>query len=102
MVVLVAAISPYKVARDEARRTIEHFIEVYVYASLAVCELRDPKGLYKSARAGLIPAFTGIDDPYEAPLTPEIICNTEDEDIEDCAAKVVTSVINFVYAASPR
>jgi len=65
------------------------FIEVYVYAPLEVCEQRDPKGLYKKARAGEIKNFTGIDDPYEAPEKPELVINTGENDLEACAAQVM-------------
>jgi adenylyl-sulfate kinase len=87
-VVLVSAISPYREARAEARRTIGDFIEVYVSAPLTVCEVRDPKELYKKARSGRIKGFTGIDDPYEPPLSPEIVCDTEHESVRECAARV--------------
>ncbi len=66
-IVLVSAISPYRDARDAARRSIGDFMEVYVNTPLAVCEVRDPKLLYRKARAGKITGFTGIDDPYEPP-----------------------------------
>ena len=76
--VVCAAISPYRQARREARKmfTEEHFIEVFVDTPLAVCEERDVKGLYARARAGEIRNFTGIDDPYEAPIEPEIVLET--------------------------
>lgn len=89
VVVLVAAISPYREIRDEVRGRIGDFIEVYVNAPLAVCESRDVKGLYKRARAGEIKQFTGIDDPYEPPLRPEIECRTDLETVEESAANVV-------------
>jgi adenylylsulfate kinase len=74
IVALTAFISPYRIDRDRVRETMEpgEFIEVFVDAPLEVCEQRDPKGLYKKARAGEIKGFTGIDDPYEAPVAPEI------------------------------
>jgi adenylylsulfate kinase len=75
-IVLVSAISPYRAARDAARHSIGDFVEVYVNNPLSVCEIRDPKDLYQKARAGKITGFTGIDDPYEPPLSPEIVCNT--------------------------
>jgi bifunctional enzyme CysN/CysC len=94
-VVLVSAISPYREVRDEARRTIGYMIEVHVNAPLNICEARDPKGLYKKARAGMIKGFTGIDDPYEPPLSPEIICDTEHESVRECAAKVIAYVQRY-------
>ena len=79
-------ISPYKADRDEVRRLHEQaeiqFIEVFVDCSLAVAEKRDPKGLYKKARAGEIKNFTGIDDPYEAPANPEIHLHTDEMTVE--------------------
>ena len=95
-IVLVAAISPYRSGRDEARSIIGNFIEVYVNASLAVCEQRDPKGLYHKARIEMIHGFTGIDDPYEAPLSPDVECFTGDETPQESAAKVFASVMAFL------
>ncbi|HEX5434726.1 MAG TPA: adenylyl-sulfate kinase, partial [Candidatus Angelobacter sp.] len=89
VVVLVSMISPYRAIRDELRSKIESFIEVYVNAPLAVCEQRDVKGLYSKARAGLLPRFTGISDPYEPPLHPEIECRTDRETLAESVAKVV-------------
>jgi len=89
VIVLVAAISPYREIRDEVRQRIGDFIEVYVNAPLAVCEARDVKGLYQKARAGQIKQFTGIDDPYEPPLAPEIECRTDMESLDESAAKVL-------------
>ena len=79
IMVLIAAIAPYRESRNEVRKTLPHFIEVYVDAPLAVCESRDPKGLYRKVRAGQLPSFTGIDDPYEEPLAPNVHCFTNDE-----------------------
>jgi adenylylsulfate kinase len=89
-IVLVAAIAPYRQVREGLRGQIGAFVEVYVKASIEVCEARDPKGLYRRARAGEIKQFTGIDDPYEVPLNPEIICNTDRESIAECVDKVIT------------
>jgi adenylylsulfate kinase-like enzyme len=72
---------------------------VYVDTPLAVCELRDPKLLYRQARAGRISGFTGIDDPYEPPLEPEIVCNTAEESTRESASKVVAAVVQRL---SPR
>jgi adenylylsulfate kinase len=88
VIVLVSAISPYRDMRDEVRQRIGNFVEVYVNAPLAVCEQRDVKGLYKKARAGEIKQFTGIDDPYEPPLNPEVECKTDQETLEESVAKV--------------
>ena len=79
LVTLSAFISPYRKDRDEIRKQLDdgEFIEVFVDASLETCESRDPKGLYKKVRNGEIKGFTGIDAPYEAPVTPEITVNTD-------------------------
>ena len=93
VIVLVAAISPYRDARDQVRQSVGEFVEVFINAPLAVCEARDVKGLYKRARAGEIQHFTGIDDPYEPPLHPEIECRTDLETIEQSAAKIINLLI---------
>ena len=76
--VICATISPYREARDACRAlvTTERFVEVYVNAPIQVCEARDPKGLYAKARRGELTGFTGIDDPYEPPLVPELMLDT--------------------------
>ncbi|MFZ0518015.1 MAG: adenylyl-sulfate kinase [Acidobacteriaceae bacterium] len=95
-IVLVAAISPYRSGREEARSIIGNFIEVYVNASLQVCEQRDPKGLYHKARIGMIHGFTGIDDPYEVPLSPDVECLTGVESPQESATKVLAAVLEFL------
>jgi bifunctional enzyme CysN/CysC len=102
IVVLVSAISPYREARDEARRTIGDFMEVYVDANLAVCELRDPKELYRKARSGQIRGFTGVDDPYEPPLNAELLCNTELESVRESSLKVVEAALNRLSSNPSR
>lgn len=99
-IVLVSAISPYRSGRDEARRTIANFIEVYVSTPLSVCELRDAKELYKNARAGRIKGLTGVDDPYEPPLAAEIVCNTGHESTSESSAKVTTAVLSYLSSKS--
>jgi adenylylsulfate kinase len=94
--VLAAAISPYRDTRDEVRKMLGKFIEVYVSASLPVCEDRDPKGLYAKVRAGELWNFTGIDDPYEPPLAPEIECNTAAETIDESRDKVIKAVLKSI------
>lgn len=89
VVVLVPVISPYRSIRDEVRAQIDNFAEVYVSTPLAVCEDRDVKGLYKKARAGEIKQFTGIDDPYEPPLNPELECKTHETSLEGCVKQVI-------------
>lgn len=96
-IVLVAAIAPYSYLRQELREQIDNFVEVYVKGSLAVCDARDVKGLYRRAKSGEIQHFTGIDDVYEPPLDPEIICDTDRESIEQSVAKVFDYLVeNFV------
>ena len=95
-IVLVAAISPYKSSREEARADIGNFLEVYVNAPLAVCEQRDPKGLYHKARIGMIHGFTGIDDPYEAPLSPDVECLTDVESPKESSTKVLAAIMQFL------
>ncbi|HUI01307.1 MAG TPA: adenylyl-sulfate kinase [Nitrososphaerales archaeon] len=79
VIAIVALISPYRTSRDSARQMVgpERFVEVYVKASLAECERRDPKGLYKKARKGEITNMTGIQDPYEEPEHPDVVVETE-------------------------
>lgn len=90
---LSSFISPYKADRDEVRALHEaanlQFVEVYVDCSLSVAEERDPKGLYKKARAGEIKNFTGIDDPYEAPVNPEIHLKTDEMTVEEEVAIII-------------
>jgi adenylyl-sulfate kinase len=88
--VITAAISPYREIRDEARETMgERFIEVFVKASVEVCAERDVKGLYEKAFKGEIKEFTGVSDPYEPPLNPEVTLDTEHDSAEDSAAKLL-------------
>jgi adenylyl-sulfate kinase len=93
VIVLVATISPYRAAREQVRHTILNFIEVYVNAPLGVCEDRDPKGLYKKARSGEIQGFTGIDDPYEQPLAPDICLNTHEQSLKTSIEVILEAVL---------
>jgi adenylylsulfate kinase len=89
--VITAAISPYRELRDEARQLMDdRFIEVFVKASVEVCAERDVKGLYEKAFKGEIKEFTGVSDPYEPPLNPELTLDTEHESAEDSAAKILS------------
>lgn len=97
VIVIVSAISPYRNIRDEVRNRIGDFVEVFVNAPLAVCEQRDVKGLYKRARAGEIKSFTGIDDPYEPPMNPEIECRTDLETLSESVSKVLAQVQERVH-----
>jgi len=97
VIVMVSAISPYRAVRDEVRERIGDFMEVYANAPLEVCEERDVKGLYKKARAGEIKQFTGISDPYEAPLSPEVECRTDLETLDESVAKVLSKLEEMGY-----
>jgi adenylylsulfate kinase len=94
LVVLAAFISPFKDDRNMVRQLLpkDTFVEIYVQCPLQQCEQRDPKGLYKKARAGEISNFTGIDSPYEQPESPELIVYSGMNDIETCARQVLTYV----------
>jgi adenylylsulfate kinase len=97
MIALTAFISPYRLDRDRVRNSMRagDFIEIFVDTPLEVCEARDPKGLYKKARAGEIKHFTGIDDPYEAPEAPELIIHADGERTpEELAEQVIAYLVN--------
>lgn len=89
--VVVSAISPYSEARQAARATIGRFLEVFVDAPLEVCETRDEHGVYRRARLGQLHHVTGIDDPYEAPESPEVHCRTDRESVEACVEKILAA-----------
>ena len=97
VIVLASAISPYRQSRDDVRRSIEsdgaQFIEVFVRCPLQVLIERDVKGLYKKALAGEIENFTGISDPYEAPLAPDVVIDSSAESVEESAALVLERLI---------
>ena len=100
VVAIGAAISPYREIRDRIRDSIGRFVEVYVEAPLEVLADRDVKGLYRKAMAGEIQNFTGVNDPYEAPLDPEVICHTDgSETPEESAAKVLAKLEELEYIA---
>ena len=98
-ITVTAFISPYKQDRDNVRAILEdgEFIEVYTKCSVEECEKRDPKGLYKKARSGEIPEFTGISAPYEAPDHPEIILDTEHESINQSVDRVIQYLKQHQY-----
>lgn len=99
--VLVAAIAPYNEIRDEIRQSsASPFLEVFVDAPLAVCEQRDPKGLYRQARQGLISEFTGISDPFEIPTAPDVTCYTAVEDVAASCDKVLSAVEHLLRNSS--
>jgi adenylyl-sulfate kinase len=102
VVTFVAAVSPYRGARDEARaRMGERFLEVHVQASVTECERRDVKGLYSKARAGEIAGFTGVSDPYEEPQAPELTLRTEQETPAESAAKLIALIEERLAAGAP-
>ncbi|WP_047863781.1 adenylyl-sulfate kinase [Rubrobacter aplysinae] len=95
--VIVSAISPYKEARDEVRRNVGDFVEVFVDAPVEVCADRDVKGLYAKAYSGEIPEFTGVSDPYEAPAAPELHLHTDQEEAEESAQRVIEKLVELDY-----
>lgn len=97
VIVIVALIAPYRAFRQEARDAIKDYVEVYVKASLEECMRRDPKGLYKRAIEGKIKDMTGIDDPYEEPIEPELIVDTEHESVESCVEKIFDRLKELGY-----
>ena len=92
VVAIGAAISPYRAIRDENRKLIGRFVEVYVECPLEVCKQRDVKGMYAKAERGEIKEFTGVSDPYEEPLDPEVIINTDKETVEESVAKILRTL----------
>jgi len=98
IVVLTAFISPFLEDRKQAREIIgeDNFIEIFIDTPLETCEARDVKGLYKKARAGEIPAFTGISSPYEAPLNPELKVKTENQSVEDSMNVILAHLKNIL------
>lgn len=98
-IVLTAFISPYRADRDGVRALMDEgdFVEVYVECDLATCERRDPKGLYKKAREGKIPEFTGISAPYEAPDSPELVVSTARYSVDECVTQLLTYLETHGY-----
>jgi adenylyl-sulfate kinase len=92
VVVLVSAISPYRAARDEVRGRVREFLEVHVRAPLDICERRDMHGIYRRARTGELSHVAGIDDPYEAPLAPEVECCTDQETPTESKRKILQAI----------
>jgi adenylyl-sulfate kinase len=98
VVAVAAAISPYREIRDEVRAKIGSFVEVYMECPIDVLAERDVKGLYKKALAGEIKNFTGVDDPYEPPLDPEVVCHTDGRETPaQSAAKVIRKLEELGY-----
>ena len=99
LIAITAFISPYRVDRDLCRELIGkgRFIEIYTRASIETCEKRDPKGLYKKARAGEIKDFTGVNAPYEAPNDPELVIDTDKESVDESVEKVLNKLKELEY-----
>jgi adenylylsulfate kinase len=95
--VITAAISPYRETREKNRALIQNFVEVYVAAPVEICEARDVKGLYKKARIGEIKEFTGVSDPYEPPLSPEVTCHTQNETLQESTQKILDRLHTLGY-----
>lgn len=102
VVAISAAISPYRAIRDEVRAQIGDFVEVYVRCPLDVVASRDVKGLYAKAMAGEIPAFTGISDPYEEPLNPEIVVDSSIQTKEESYAVIISRLEELGYILKPE
>jgi adenylylsulfate kinase len=98
VVAIAAAISPYRGIRDENRKLIGSYVEVFCKCPLDVLKKRDPKGLYKKVEAGEIKGFTGIDDPYEEPLDPEVLVKTDKETADESVAKIIKTleILNYI------
>jgi len=101
--VLTSFISPYRADRDGVRALLGagDFIEVYLSASLETCESRDVKGLYRKARAGQIPEFTGVSAPYEAPEQPELVLDTGRQTVEESVGELLRHLAQKGYLSSP-
>jgi adenylylsulfate kinase len=97
VVVIVSLISPFRSFRKKAREMIDDFVEVYVNCPIDVCIQRDPKGLYKKAMEGEIKDLTGLQDPYEEPLSPEVIVDTHAYSVEECVEKIVGKLNELGY-----
>jgi adenylylsulfate kinase len=97
VICISAAISPYREAREWARQEIGNFVEVYVKCPIEVCRQRDVKGLYKLVDEGKIRNFTGVDDPYEEPLNPELIVETDKETLEESVEHIFHKLVELEY-----
>lgn len=95
--VIVAAVSPYREARDEARREIGRFLEVYVKCPMGELVRRDVKGLYERALRGEIPNFTGVSDPYEVPLDPDVVVETDRSSPAECVEQIIAALERLDY-----
>lgn len=100
VIAITAAISPYREIRDEARQEIGNFVEVFVDCPLEVCEQRDVKGLYRRARTGEIQQFTGISDPYESPVSPEVTLHTDRESPTESVEQILSTLAGLGYLSA--
>jgi adenylylsulfate kinase (EC 2.7.1.25) len=99
IITVATFVSPFKADRQKVRDLLGgDFVEVYVHCPLEVCEQRDPKGIYKKARAGEIKHFTGIDSPYEEPINPEITVSTHLNTLEECVDKVIAYLEEVIWS----
>lgn len=101
VVAVVAAISPFRRGREEARRMIGDFVEVHVATPLEECIARDTKGLYGRALAGELPQFTGVSDPYELPASPELVIDTTKSDVRTSVVRVKSRLVELGYLEPP-
>jgi adenylyl-sulfate kinase len=97
VIAISAAISPYRAVREELKQQLPNFLEVFIDCPLKVCIERDVKGLYARALRGEIPAFTGVSDPYEAPLSPDLTISTDKESVQDSVEKIISKLIERGY-----
>jgi adenylylsulfate kinase len=97
VIAISAAISPYRAVREELKQQIPSFLEVFIDCPLKICIERDVKGLYARALRGEIPAFTGVSDPYEAPLSPDLTISTDKESVQDSVEKIISKLIERGY-----
>lgn len=102
VVAIAAAISPYREIRDENRRLIGRFVEVYCQCDLETLKARDPKGMYEKALRGEIKNFTGVSDPYEPPENAEVICDTSAEEVEASAARIAAKLEELGFLPAPE
>lgn len=99
VIAVAALVSPYESSREEVRKSIKNFVLVHVNCSLEIAKNRDVKNLYKKALAGKIKNFTGVNDPYEIPLNPDIIVSTDNSSVDECVAVILQKLRELGYSA---
>ncbi len=97
VIVLATFVSPYRKRRQRSKKQIGNFVEIYVKCSVEECKKRDVKGMYKKAIAGKIKNFTGVDDPYEEPLNPDLVIDSEKETVDESVSKVLKKLKDLDY-----